>query len=543
MAAYNKINGKKLTQNKKLLTDILRSPVAAGGMAFRGTVLSDWWAMPGDQGGNGVPPDIAAGFAKEAAEAGLDIEVPWDINYSQLETIVMNGQLEQRYVDTAAERVLEQKFRFKTALASDNWGLKNPTRTQLQGASLINNEPHLELAEEAAIKSAVLLRNGVEGTPVLPITGMPSIVVAGLDLPISIQSTTNPISGPVLHMATDVSLGDRGSSRVNADPEKSVGPLAGITQIGGMHGVTTVTGANSVEAVTAANPDLIVAVVGLAPGDEGEEYAILAGGDRATLNLPHGQNEFINGVLALMKPTVIIINSGSYVALPWLEHENKNVATIWAGYSGQRGGLAYGKLLFGDANFSGKMPMAWAREAELQRFTDEAGGTKTTMGYFFGYREFDRRVAAGEPVDLVFPFGHGLSYSTFQYANLRVPCTTVTEKSIVDATIDITNMSGPKGAEVPMLFVKGPVAAPGTPGAARAVKELKSFNRVELEPGMGKRVPLPIRIQDLRHWEGGENGRWVIDKGEYTVLVGKNAADAEANATAATPLVGKFTVE
>ena len=191
MAAYNKINGVKSTQYKKLLTDILRGPLSAGGMAFRGTVLSDWWAMPGDQGGEyGLPPEIAGAYAKEAAEAGMDIEVPWDINYGQLETIVRNGQLDQVHVDTSAERVLEQKFRFKTALASDNWGLKNPTRTALQGASIINNEPHLALAEEAAIKSAVLLRNGVEGTPVLPISGTSSIVVAGLDLPVAIRSTT-----------------------------------------------------------------------------------------------------------------------------------------------------------------------------------------------------------------------------------------------------------------------------------------------------------------------------------------------------------------
>jgi beta-glucosidase len=555
MAAYNKINGTKLTQNKKLLTDILRGPLASGGMAFRGTVLSDWWAMPGDQGP--VPPEIAAGYAKEAAEAGMDIEVPWDINYGQLESLVGNQQLDQVYINQSAERVLQEKFRFKTALASDSWGLKGTTRTALAGASISGNEPHLELAEEAAIKSAVLLRNGAEGMPVLPIANKANIVVAGLDIPFYLISTTNPNTGSTLKMATHVSLGDRGSSRVNADPAKSVGPFDGIKLIGANHGATNVTsvagpaagvGGDPVAAaatvgaaVTAANPDLIVAVVGLTPGDEGEEYAIQAGGDRATLNLPHGQNEFITAMLDQMKPTVIIIQTGSIVALPWFDHANKNVATIWAGYPGQRGGIAYGKLLFGEANFSGKMPMVWPLERELPAFT--TAPTSTTMDYFFGYREFDRRVAAGETVNLVFPFGHGLSYSTFKYENLRVPCTTATEKSIVEATIDITNMSGPKGAEVPLLFIKGPVPAPGTPGAARAVKELKSFNRVELEPGMGKRVPLPIRVQDLRHWEGGENGRWVIDKGTYTVLVGRNAADAEANALLTPPLSGSFIVE
>jgi beta-glucosidase len=546
MAAYNKINGIKLTQNKKLLTDILRGPLSAGGMAFRGTVLSDWWAMPGDQN---VPlPGTAQAQAAEAAAAGLDIEVPWTLNYSQLNSAIRDGALAQSVVETSAERVLEQKFRFKSALSTDGWGRQSTTVTSLgtgdSGGSIVGNDPHLDLAEEAATKSTVLLTNGPEGMPVLPIVGKTSIVVAGLDLPVALQSTTPPISGPTLSMATHVSLGDRGSSRVNADPAKSVGPFDGIKQIAATHNVTNVTSANSVEAVTAANPDLIVAVVGLAPGDEGEEYAIRAGGDRATLNLPHGQNEFVAGLLGLMKPTVIIIQAGSIVELPWLAHANKNVATIWAGYPGQRGGLAYGKLLFGDKNFSGKMPMVWPLEADLLPFINDPSGIAVDMGYFFGYREYDRRIVAGEtPANLVFPFGHGLSYSTFKYENLSVPCTTVTEKSIINVTVDITNTSAVPGAEVALLFVKGPATAPGVPGAARAVKELKSFNRVELAAMAGMRLPLPIRVQDLRHWQGGANGSWVIDKGKYTVLVGKNAADAEANASATPPLVGEFMVE
>ena len=119
----------------------------------------------------------------------------------------------------------------------------------------------------------------------------------------------------------------------------------------------------------------------------------------------------------------------------------------------------------------------------------------------------------------MFPFGHGLSYSTFEYSNLRVPCTTVTEKGIVGATVDITNTSMRQGAEVAMLFVKGPAAAPGTPGAARAVKELKSFNRVELDPMTGKRIP-PRARQDLRHWQVERTG--LGDRqGEYKVLAGR----------------------
>src|SRR5690606_13366605 len=150
-------------------------------------------------------------------------------------------------------------------------------------------------------------------------------------------------------------LGDRGSSRVNGDPTRSFGPFKGIRDVAGDS--ITVTNGNS--AAEAEDADVVVVVVGYTPADEGEEYAILGGGDRSSLDLPGGHNDFVESVLALNKPTVIIIESGSIVNLPWLSHSNQNQATVWAGYPGQMGGLALGKLILGEENFSGKMPMAW----------------------------------------------------------------------------------------------------------------------------------------------------------------------------------------
>jgi beta-glucosidase len=527
MAAYNKINGKKSTQNQHLLTTILRTD-----FGFKGTVISDWWAMPGDQG----PIDTSTAIAQagEAALAGLDIEVPWTLNYGQLGAAISANPAVGTAVNESARRILQEKFRFKSALSTDGWSAKGDAnlRSTLSGGSIATNQGHLDLAELSAVKSAVLLKNGAAGAPVLPITGTPSIAVVGLDLPININSsTTMPKSGPTFQMANHVAVGDRGSSRVNADPAHSVGPADGITQIGALHGVTNVTSGNS--AAAAGSADLVVVVVGLTPGDEGEEYAIDAGGDRASLNLPGQQNQLVESVLALNKPTVIIVQSGSIVNLPWLGHANQNQATIWAGYAGMRAGLAYGKLLFAHegANFSGKMPLAWPLEADLITFKDMPNST--TMGYFFGYRHYDKRAADGNPAALVFPFGHGLSYSTFTYGNLMVPCTTATEKAILNVTVDITNTTDRAGEEVALLFVKGPAPA-GT--GARAVKELKSFAKVAV-PAMGTvTANLPLRIQDLRHWEGDANGSWVIDKGEYTVLVGKSGADADLT------LTGTFTI-
>jgi len=321
-----------------------------------------------------------------------------------------------------------------------------------------------------------------------------------------------------------VAVGDRGSNRVNADPARSIGPFAGIAAAAGS--ARQVTSGNS--AAAAADADAVVVVVGYTPGDEGEEYPISQGGDRATLDLPPGQNEFVNSVLDLQKPTVIVIESGSIVNLPWLSHANRNQATVWAGYGGQRGGAALGKLLFGAANFSGKMPLAWPTQAELDEAPFKGTEPDTQMGYFFGYREYDRRKAVGQPVSLVFPFGHGLSYSEFEYSSLGVPCQTVTKDAIFNVSVEIKNTSSRDGDEIAMLFVKPPPKAPSLLGY-RPVKELKSFARVSVPAGQTVTAQLPLRIRDLRRWEGDANGHWRIDSGSYAIMVGKNADDAESS--------------
>jgi len=535
MASYNKINGVKSTQNAHLLRDILKAPIAEGGMGYQGLVITDWWAMPGDQ--NTPDTGTAQSVTNEAVLAGLDIEVPWTLHYS---TATLT-QADQNAVAEAAKRVLTQKFRFKTAKDTDGWSAKPPTST-LTKSSITPNEDHEALAEEAELKSAVLLSNGTGGTPVLPLKGAATIAVVGPNQPIALGSSSVPKDCVqttdkrhcIFNFATEGALGDRGSSRVNGDPARTVGPFAGVKMAAGSATVTT---GNTPDAAAAA--DAVVVVFGYTPSDEGEEYAITSGGDRSTLNLPEGQNAFVDSVLALNKPTVIIVESGSVVNLPWLSHTNKKQATIWAGYGGLRGGAALGKLIFaaGGANFSGKMPMAWPTQAELDVAKFKDSDTSTNMGYFFGYREYDRRKAAGMNPAMVFPFGHGLSYSTFEYSNVKVPCATPSKEAVFNVTVDIKNTSTVDGDEVAMLFVKPPPKPAGEIGD-RPVKELKSFARVSVKAGETVTANLPVRMRDLRRWAPSAEdtagnivttGKWVIDSGAYTILVGKDADDAEAS--------------
>lgn len=541
MASYNLINGKKATQNKHLLRDVLKAPVTEGGFGFQGLVLTDWWAMPGDQ----KVPDAATAKADtiEAVNAGTDIEVPWTLHYN---TTTL-AAADQTLVEDAARRVLTQKYLFNTAVG-EAWSKKPPVSTLTEG-SITPNETHEALSEEAAIKSAVLLSNGTGATPVLPLTTAAKIAVIGADQQFFQVSSSVPkscgydedagqgdVTAPtkecVFHHATDPALGDRGSSRVNGDPMRSYGPFKGITEAAG----TSRTVIKGTTAADVADADTAVVVVGYTPGDEGEEYYIEAGGDRSSLDLPTGQNELVDSVLALNKPTVIIIHSGSIVNLPWLKHSNQNQATIWSGYPGLRGGLAEGKLIFGAANFSGKMPMAWPTQDLLQTFKDSE--TITDMGYFFGYRAYDKKNHIDNtPVQLVFPFGHGLSYTTFEYGNLKMPeCTAgVDAGGIVEISVEVENKGAVDGEEAVMLFVKPPTKPAGITGE-RPWKELKSFTKVKVPAGQKVTATLPLRIRDLRRWEGNETGKWVIDSGEYTIMVGKNADDADLT-TLKAPLV------
>lgn len=543
MNSYNMVNGVKATQNPHLLRDVLKGPVENGGMGFEGLVLTDWWAMPGDQ----LPQDAATAeaVAKEALAAGTDIEVPWTLHYSEA---TLAGA-DQTLVEDAARRVLTQKYRFGAAKLEDPWGLKTPS-SQLVESSVVS-EPHELLSEESAVKSIVLLNNGLGDTPVLPLTDATNIAVVGLDQHFIQISSSVPKSCGLnddgttqgqtaerdctFRHATDPSLGDRGSSRVNADPQRSYGPFKGIQEAAGS-GVTVTVGKSAAEA---ADADTVVVVVGYTPGDEGEEYYILQKGDRKSLDLPPGQNELVDSVLSLGKRTIIVIQSGYFVNLPWLNHENQNQATLWAGYPGMRGGLAIGKLLFGQANFAGKLPMAWASEDLLQPFWAVSDNPDeippTTMGYFFGYRDYDkRRFIDNEEIQLVYPFGHGLSYSSFEYANVVAPCTAaVSKEAIFEVSVDVTNTSAVDGDEVVFLFVKPP-PKPANVTGERPWKELKSFARVSVKAGETVTAKLPVRVQDLRRWEGDRNGRWVIDSGEYTMLIGKNADDAEGSNLTAT---------
>jgi beta-glucosidase len=553
MAAYNSVNGTKSTQNAHLLTDVLRDDAAASGngFGFQGFVLSDWWAMPNGASLSTMPSVLEA-TAVQAVHAGLDMELPWRYNYSQLTTAISDGSLTSADLTKSATRILEQKMRFHVDTLNGPLGCRDPfTVYDASTAEITKNDmvdpaiglSHVDLAELAARESMVLLKNANNTLPINRAT-VHNIAVIGANVAFVIQSSQDQngcSSNCPIDFAANVRTGDLGSSRVFHDPGKARGPYDGIAEVAGS-GIT-VTKSNAASAAAAA--DFVVVVAGLTPEDEGEEYT--GAGDRTTrapgapmsvVNLGldpkrNGgvQDGLIAAVAAMGKPMVVVLEAGSIVKMPWLANVP---AVVMAWYPGQLGGRALGKLLFGDANNWGKLPLSWAAsENDLPEFANVSG--TTGMDYSIGYRWYDqntskqllRTAANARPMG----FGYGLSYSTFQYSNLQVPCSDVSKNGVVDVTVDVTNTSERAGDEIVYLFV----SYGHTTNPRRPLKELKAYKRVSLagrnpaDPnamdGHAKRITLPLRAKDLQYWDTDMN-KWLIESGDVRVVVAPSAAAA-----------------
>ena len=507
MGAYNPIavTGQptaSCTQNKYLLTDTLRTT-----FGFKGFTITDWWALSGNMAtATGTTDRAAAGV-----NAGLDMELPMAINYKLLESII-GSSITQSQVDAAAQRVLEQKFRFNVVTGT---GLKASTSTYSGGS--IFNQTHIDLAERAAREAMVLLQNK-DG--VLPLKKTGKIAVIGTKEDYYAPDSNSPginnraddINNGTIDFPNGVRVGDVGSSRVDFDPAKAISPAKGIQMAGGS-AVTVVSGN---DAQTASGADAIVIVAGLTPYDEGEEYN--GSGDRKSLDLNGKLNAGLQNNLIMQtaaanpgKPIIVVLEGGGAINInPWKDMVS---AVIMAWYPGMVGGQALGELLFGDQNFSGKLPVTWP--TDLNQYPTFDGGGTTQMDYYLGYRYLENK--GTKPL---YPFGYGLSYSgKFQYSNLRVPCssakapTATTPGSIVNVQVDVANPGAVDGTEIVLLFASSSMVA----------KQLKGFTRVDVPAGKTVTATIPLRIEDLKYWDTASHG-WTYPKDPVTIMVGRSSA-------------------
>ncbi|HLK92543.1 MAG TPA: glycoside hydrolase family 3 C-terminal domain-containing protein, partial [Polyangia bacterium] len=540
MASYNLVNGTHSTQNSVLLTDMLRTE-----FGFQGFVLTDWWAMNGSSAPGCCNPGAAADpLTTSAVNAGLDMELPWRYNFLELPSLVNSGGLQDSKLVTATAQILEQKYRFHADKMS-GYGLQ-PAFTTLDGNTSIQKNDqtdpligmsHLQVAEQAAEEGMVLLKNDNSTLPISR-SAVQKIAVIGASVPFSIQETgsqdctNNGSSGCYIDFPSNVRTGDAGSSRVFSEPGKSVSPLAGLKN--GGNGIV-VTEYNTAAAAISAGFDFAVVMAGLTPGDEGEEYT--GAGDRTSGGITSTshqvvlsldpkvssgtQNQLISDVAATGKPMVVVLEAGGIIDMSsWY---SKVPAVVMAWYPGMVGGTALSRLLFGDANFSGKLPVTWdTTVSHWPTFANSSGST--TMEYWVGYQYFDHNNTALTPASGSFPFGYGLSYTTFSYQNLQVPCSTVPTDGVVPIKVDVYNQSAVAGTETVFVFVQYPNTS--VTNRQGNYKELKAFYRVSLAAkgtsGDAKEITIPIRVKDLKYWNTSTSA-WTWEPGAVKVIVAPNA--------------------
>lgn len=465
MSAYNNVNGLPSDQQVHLLSDILK-----GEWGFAGFVESDWIF-----GTHGDAPSVLA---------GLDIEMPWGSHFQNLEQAVARGDLTEHDLDRAVRRIA----RAQLCYGLDEQTIVRDDPTQRETAA------HLALAREVARRGAVLLKN--EGA--LPLAaGVSSIVVMGRNADVD-------------------SIGDLGSSAVL--PTAVVTALEGLRERGGSavtvtHVPGTTVGTAGQQAIQAA--DAVVIVTGLQASDEGE--GLIGAGDRDTLELPADEAALVASVAAIHDRVIVVLHGGStFVTAGW---DGDVEGLVHAFYPGTEGGRALADLLFGDAAPSGRMPFTMpVAEADLPLFDN----TSLTVTYdlFHGYRKLARDAKPAR-----YPFGYGLTYTTFAHADLALDRATATSGDLVEVSVTVTNTGAATAIETVQLYVAPPA---GPAGVERAPFQLGAFAQVELAAGASQRVTIPLRVSDLRLFL---DGAWTLVPGTYIVRAARHAEDPGLTAT------------
>ena len=464
MCSYNQINGTFASENKWLLTDVLR-----GEWGFKGYVMSDWGAVN----------DRVKGL-----EAGLELEMPASggDNDAMIVKAVKDGALEEKILDQAVERILRIIFEY-----ADH---RKPQEFTM--------EKDHEEAQHIAEESMVLLKNE---NHILPLkTSEKAAFIGGF--------------------ARNTRFQGGGSSHINCF--KTTNVLDSVpcdAQVVYAEGFPAdrdfydkVLADEAVKA--AAEADKAVIFAGLPESFESEGY------DRSHMRLPECQHRLITEILKVQPNTVIVLHNGSPVEMPWLG-EIKGLLETYLG--GQAGGAAAANILYGKINPSGKlaetMPLKLSDNPSYLNF---GGGEKVEYreGIFVGYRYYDTK-----EMDVAFPFGYGLSYTTFAYSNLKLSMENPTEKDTVMVSADVTNTGKSAGKEVVQLYIRDL-----TGSAIRPEKELKGFEKVFLEPGETKTVTMELNKRSFA-WYNTELHDWFAASGDYEILVGASSRDIRLTET------------
>ncbi len=494
MGAYNRFRGQYATHNEYLVNKILK-----GEWGFKGLVMSDWGA---------VQNTMEAALYGNDIEMGTDLLQMPNIDYSKflmadtLLSLVKSGQVDEKLIDDKVRRILRVMY---------STNMINGSRTEGALSTRAHQQTALKVAEEAL----VLLKN--EGN-LLPLN----------------KSTVKSIAVIGANATRKQAMGG-GSSQVRAPYE--VTPLEGIKRVAGSGVAVTYAPGFEVTRQEKANQQLIDEAVNAAKGAEVVVYVggwthgytdswdggafDAEGADKPNMDLPFAQDQLLDAVLKANPRTVVVLIGGG--PLDMTQWVNRTSSIVQAWYPGMEGGTAIARVLFGEVNPSGKLPVTYPKKLQDSpaHALGEYPGDKDTLNVeyrediFVGYRYHDTYKVAPQ-----FGFGHGLSYTTFGYSNLKA----AKNADGVGVTITLKNTGKAAGAEVVQLYVKDTEAA-----VKRPEKELKSFSKVFLKPGESKEVSFTLPKEAFQYFDEAKM-QWVLEPGNFTIMAGSSSQDIRQQA-------------
>ena len=494
MNSFNELNGIPATGNSYLQRQILK-----GDWGFDGFVVSDWGS---------INEMIAHGYAKDskqaaeiAINAGSDMDMESSAYVEHLATLVKEGKVKEATIDDAARRILRVKFELGLFDNPYLYCDENYERETVGKAAF--QEGVLDIAK----KSIVLLKNEKELLP-LKKSGQKIVVIGALA-----NDKTSPL----------------GSWRIAADDNSAVSLLEGLKKYEGNQ-ITYVKGADVAvgrtefvwetkinttdksgfaEAITAAKgADVVIMSLGEHGLQSGE------GRSRTEIGLPGVQQELLEAVYKVNKNVVLVLNNGRPLTIPWAAD---NIPAIIEGWQlGTQSGNAIAQVLYGDYNPSGKLPMTFPRNVGQ-------------LPLYYNYKNTGRPVM-NEPESVfwshyidekntpVYPFGYGLSYTKFEYSNLKLSSNTFNAESEIEVSVNVKNIGKYSGKEVVQLYIRDLIAS-----VTRPVKELKGFEMIELQPNEEKEVVFKINKKTIEFFTA--SGKWESEDGDFKVFVGSSSAD------------------
>jgi beta-glucosidase len=498
MNSFNEIGGIPATANAHILRDILK-----GEWGFNGFVVSDWQSIK-ELIPHGVAGDLN-GAARLAITAGSDMDMEASAYSGHLAALVRGGQVSEALVDDAVRRVLRVKF--AVGLFDDPFRRCDPQREK----AVAGNPRFQESARAVARKSIVLLKNAGPLLPLAPTTKR--IAVIG---PLAADKDV-PLGGWRGQAAPQSAVSLLEGIRAAVDPTTKVEYVVGAKLTTGprefaFEPVFNTTDRSGFAAAVAAakRADVVVIALGEDAVQTGE------GRSQADIGLKGLQEELLQAVAAANPRVVLVLMNGRPLTIPWAADHIQAIVETW--FLGSQAGHAIADVLFGGFNPSGRLPISFPRQlgqVPIYYNHKPTGRPLDPEGKVFWSHYMD---VSNDPQ---FPFGFGLSYTTFAYSDLRLGARELTEGGTLTVAVTVKNTGPRAGTETVQLYVRDLVGS-----VTRPVKELKGFRQIELQPGEAREVTFALRTADLAYFTG--RGVWEAEPGDFQVSVGSNSRDLQS---------------